>query len=106
MGTNGWLSSPDSLPFRVLWGLAASELCKKVSWLNEFRGTMLQFAKISGVMTITVTCRIDDPVLKVEEELWEESMPLRGGSRIYKLEGLKPYSQYEVKISYPASVCS
>ncbi|KAI4311134.1 hypothetical protein MLD38_036054 [Melastoma candidum] len=52
----------------------------------------------------TYARRIDDPVLKVGEELQEESMPLHGGSRIYKLEGLKPYTLYEVKISYPASV--
>ncbi|GAB4827266.1 hypothetical protein Ancab_034153 [Ancistrocladus abbreviatus] len=26
------------------------------------------------------------------------------GSRLYKLQGLKPYTWYEVKISYPASI--
>ncbi|KAI4369549.1 hypothetical protein MLD38_017976 [Melastoma candidum] len=52
----------------------------------------------------TYARRIDDLVLKVGEELQEQSMPFRGGSQIYKLEGLKPYTWYEVKISYPASI--
>ncbi|CAH2067591.1 unnamed protein product [Thlaspi arvense] len=36
-------------------------------------------------------------------ELWKETLPLHSGSLIYKLEGLKSSSWYEVKISYPAS---
>ncbi|KAK4760098.1 hypothetical protein SAY87_023229 [Trapa incisa] len=43
-------------------------------------------------------------VLKAEEELLEESLPLQAGSRVYKLEGIKPNTWYEVKISYPASI--
>ncbi|KAF8023231.1 hypothetical protein BT93_F0669 [Corymbia citriodora subsp. variegata] len=46
---------------------------------------------------------VEKTVLKVGEERWKESLPLQGGSRLYKLEGLKPYTFYEVKISYPAS---
>ncbi|KAL3746805.1 hypothetical protein ACJRO7_015704 [Eucalyptus globulus] len=47
---------------------------------------------------------VEKTVLKVGEELWKESLPLQRGSRLYKLEGLKPYTWYEVKISYPASI--
>ncbi|KAF8023232.1 hypothetical protein BT93_F0669 [Corymbia citriodora subsp. variegata] len=47
---------------------------------------------------------VEKTVLKVGEERWKESLPLQGGSRLYKLEGLKPYTFYEVKISYPASI--
>lgn len=32
-------------------------------------------------------------------------MPLNGGSLLYQLRDLKPQTWYEVKISYPASVC-
>lgn len=49
--------------------------------------------------------RIDNKVLNVGEELWRETLPLRMGSRLYQLQGLKPNTWYEVKISYPASVC-
>ncbi|KAJ0868369.1 hypothetical protein HanRHA438_Chr12g0573841 [Helianthus annuus] len=31
-------------------------------------------------------------------------MPLQNGSRIYQLQGLRPKTCYEVKISYPASI--
>ncbi|XP_048436252.1 uncharacterized protein LOC103951769 isoform X3 [Pyrus x bretschneideri] len=43
-------------------------------------------------------------VLKVGEELWRETLPLHSGSCLYWLHGLKPYTWYEVKISYPASI--
>lgn len=49
--------------------------------------------------------RVDKKVLNVGEELWREILPLRMGSRLYRLEGIKPSTWYEVKISYPASVC-
>ncbi|GLU01478.1 hypothetical protein SLE2022_187850 [Rubroshorea leprosula] len=45
-------------------------------------------------------------VLNVGEELQKESLPLQMGSRIYQLQGLKPHTWYEVKISYPASIPS
>ncbi|KAL2345665.1 hypothetical protein Fmac_006950 [Flemingia macrophylla] len=48
--------------------------------------------------------KVEDKVLKVGEELWTETMPLQGGSRFYQLQGLKPHTWYEVKISYPASI--
>ncbi|KAG5379102.1 hypothetical protein IGI04_026944 [Brassica rapa subsp. trilocularis] len=38
------------------------------------------------------------------KELWKETLPLQSGSRVYKLEGIKSNSWYEVKISYPASI--
>ncbi|KAM1013299.1 hypothetical protein ACFX13_044033 [Malus domestica] len=46
----------------------------------------------------------DIKVLKVGEELWRETLPLHSGSCLYRLHGLKPYTSYEVKISYPASI--
>ncbi|KAG2395118.1 uncharacterized protein HKW66_Vig0075060 [Vigna angularis] len=47
---------------------------------------------------------VEDKILKVGEELWRETMPLQGGSCFYQLQGLKPHTWYEVKISYPASI--
>ncbi|CAN7021681.1 unnamed protein product, partial [Brassica rapa subsp. trilocularis] len=38
------------------------------------------------------------------KELRKESLPLQSGSRVYRLQGLKSSSWYEVKISYPASI--
>ncbi|GAB4827292.1 hypothetical protein Ancab_034181 [Ancistrocladus abbreviatus] len=46
----------------------------------------------------------NNKVLNVGRELFKETLPLRMGSRLYKLQGLKPYTWYEVKISYPASI--
>ncbi|KAK7822366.1 hypothetical protein CFP56_036584 [Quercus suber] len=46
---------------------------------------------------------VDSKVLNVGEELWKETLPLQTGLRLYQLQGLKPYTWYEVKISYPAS---
>ncbi|XP_076950746.1 uncharacterized protein LOC143623797 [Bidens hawaiensis] len=40
----------------------------------------------------------------VGEVLKEETIPLQSGSRIYQLQGLRPSTWYEVKISYPASI--
>ncbi|XP_052148279.1 uncharacterized protein LOC127767096 [Oryza glaberrima] len=45
-------------------------------------------------------------VLTVGEELMGETMPLRHGSRLYRLDGTRPSAWYEVKISYPASIPS
>ncbi|XP_022729653.1 uncharacterized protein LOC111284858 isoform X2 [Durio zibethinus] len=47
---------------------------------------------------------LDATVLNVGEELKEETLPLRMGSRVYQLQGLKSLTWYEVKISYPASI--
>ncbi|CAI0441406.1 unnamed protein product [Linum tenue] len=44
-------------------------------------------------------------VLIPGNELWKETLALQGGSRLYELRGLKSNTWYEVKISYPASVC-
>ncbi|KAF7139494.1 hypothetical protein RHSIM_Rhsim07G0145000 [Rhododendron simsii] len=49
---------------------------------------------------------IDRKILNVGEELWKETLPLQMGSRLYLLEGVKSYTSYEVKISYPASIPS
>lgn len=42
--------------------------------------------------------------MNVGEELFKETLPLHMGSRYYQLQGLKPFTWYEVKISYPASI--
>ncbi|PPD86739.1 hypothetical protein GOBAR_DD16316 [Gossypium barbadense] len=49
-------------------------------------------------------CKLDGAVLNVGEELKAETLPLKLGSRVYKLQGLKSLTWYEVKISYPASI--
>ncbi|CAE5958104.1 unnamed protein product [Arabidopsis arenosa] len=46
----------------------------------------------------------DGKSLYAGKELWKETLPLKSGSRVYKLQGLKSNSWYEVKISYPASI--
>ncbi|KAF8084424.1 hypothetical protein N665_0718s0017 [Sinapis alba] len=46
----------------------------------------------------------DGKTLNVGKELWKETLPLQSGSRVYRLEGLKSSSWYEIKISYPASI--
>lgn len=50
--------------------------------------------------------RGDIKVLTVGKELWKETLPLQMGSRMYQLQGLKSHTWFEVKISYPASVCN
>ncbi|GFQ01522.1 hypothetical protein PHJA_002296100, partial [Phtheirospermum japonicum] len=42
--------------------------------------------------------------LHVGEELLKETLPLQNGDCLYQLRGLRPYTWYEVKISYPASI--
>ncbi|XP_074286965.1 uncharacterized protein LOC141612146 [Silene latifolia] len=64
----------------------------KVLWLILF---LVNFSYGYGV---------DVKVLNVGDELFEETLPLRMGSRYYQLQGLKPNTWYEVKISYPASI--
>ncbi|KVH91439.1 uncharacterized protein LOC112529700 isoform X2 [Cynara cardunculus var. scolymus] len=56
------------------------------------------------LITLQVICRADRNILNVGEELQKETLPLQSGSRIYQLEGLRPRTWYEVKISYPASI--
>ncbi|XP_071727298.1 uncharacterized protein [Rutidosis leptorrhynchoides] len=46
----------------------------------------------------------DQYVLEVGRELLKETIQLQTGSRIYQLQGLRPSTWYEVKISYPASI--
>ncbi|KAB2072574.1 hypothetical protein ERO13_A07G022184v2 [Gossypium hirsutum] len=47
---------------------------------------------------------LDGAVLNVGEELKAETLSLKMGSRVYKLQDLKSLTWYEVKISYPASI--
>ncbi|CAN7127765.1 unnamed protein product [Brassica rapa subsp. narinosa] len=60
------------------------------------------------IFMIAVPCytheRFDGKTLYAGKELWKETLPLQSGSRVYKLEGIKSNSWYEVKISYPASI--
>uniref|UniRef100_A0A1J3IXH5 Caveolin-1 protein n=1 Tax=Noccaea caerulescens TaxID=107243 RepID=A0A1J3IXH5_NOCCA len=61
------------------------------------------------VFTFVVPCYsherlFDGKTLYAGKELWKETMPLQSGSRVYRLDGLKSNSWYEVKISYPASI--
>ncbi|GAB2250904.1 hypothetical protein Droror1_Dr00017154 [Drosera rotundifolia] len=56
------------------------------------------------VVSVADGNKIDRKVLNVGKELYRETLPLRMGSRLYKLEGLKPSAWYELKISYPASI--
>lgn len=57
------------------------------------------------VLLVDIYLRFDVKTLYAGKELWKETLPLKSGSRVYKLQGLKSNSWYEVKISYPASVC-
>ncbi|KAM5565602.1 hypothetical protein ABKV19_019557 [Rosa sericea] len=59
---------------------------------------------IVGGSSLSHGSPIDKKVLNVGEELWRENLPLRMGSRLYRLQGIKPDTWYEVKISYPASI--
>ncbi|KAL5552791.1 hypothetical protein UlMin_040192 [Ulmus minor] len=54
--------------------------------------------------TLITNFEIDNKILKVGEELWKETLPLQMGSRLYQLQGFKPHTRYEVKISYSASI--
>ncbi|KAJ4834811.1 hypothetical protein Tsubulata_013979 [Turnera subulata] len=64
------------------------------------------FCFITGILTSTSGKMIefDSKALLVGKEVWKETLPLQMGSRLYQLQGLKPETWYEVKISYPASI--
>ncbi|KAI3881301.1 hypothetical protein MKX03_005148 [Papaver bracteatum] len=55
-----------------------------------------------GVLTTTSTDTYK--ALNVGENLLRETLPFEMGSRLYRLNGLKSSTWYEVKISYPASI--
>ncbi|CAN8304584.1 unnamed protein product [Cochlearia groenlandica] len=75
---------------------------------------MLEIGDIEGyfifcliVFLFATPCYSDESLLKTlyaDKELWKETLPLKSGSRVYRLQGLKSSSWYEVKISYPASI--
>ncbi|KAL5726578.1 hypothetical protein ACHQM5_009611 [Ranunculus cassubicifolius] len=50
--------------------------------------------------------KVEHKVLNVGKELQKEILPLKSGSGIYELRGIKSSTWYEVKISYPASIPS
>ncbi|KAJ4723492.1 Caveolin-1 [Melia azedarach] len=59
---------------------------------------------LSSSLTLSHGDNFAGKILNVGEELWKETLPLRMGSRLYQLQGLKSFNWYEVKISYPASI--
>ncbi|KAG7590350.1 hypothetical protein ISN44_As07g025250 [Arabidopsis suecica] len=59
---------------------------------------------VNGLPCLGHENMFDVKALYVGKELWRETLSLQSGSRVYKLEGLKSNSCYEVKISYPASI--
>ncbi|XP_057520080.1 uncharacterized protein LOC130800514 [Amaranthus tricolor] len=70
---------------------------------------MLSFFNIIGLTVLSFSTfsygySVDHNVLYVGKELFAETLPLHMGSHYYLLQGLKPYTWYEVKISYPASI--
>ncbi|KAI3904296.1 hypothetical protein MKW92_039262 [Papaver armeniacum] len=61
-------------------------------------------ASVIGAVSLDKVNMMDSKVLNVGEELQRETLPLQMGSRLYRLNGLKSSTWYEVKISYPASI--
>ncbi|KAI3887120.1 hypothetical protein MKX03_008060, partial [Papaver bracteatum] len=61
-------------------------------------------ASVVGAVSLDQENMVDSKVLNVGEELLRETLPLQMGSRLYRLNGLKSSTWYEVKISYPASI--
>ncbi|XP_026399989.1 uncharacterized protein LOC113295876 isoform X1 [Papaver somniferum] len=59
---------------------------------------------VIGAVSLDQEKMADSKVLNVGEELLRETLPLQMGSRLYRLNGLKSSTWYEVKISYPASI--
>ncbi|XP_021277723.1 uncharacterized protein LOC110411743 isoform X1 [Herrania umbratica] len=73
---------------------------------NEFNSLILLYVLIFIISSSIFSHgeMLDGSVLNVGEELKKETLPLRMGSRVYQLQGLKSLTWYEVKISYPASI--
>lgn len=73
------------------------------------RNTLVHLFLLSQAIQVQCSAlyyyRADSKFLNVGEELLRETLPLQMGLRLYQLQGVKPYTWYEVKISYPASVC-
>lgn len=65
---------------------------------------MISFSLPDAGLSVTHMQEVGIKVLNVAEELQRETLPLKMGRRLYKLNGLKESSWYEVKISYPASI--
>nr|XP_043623061.1 uncharacterized protein LOC122594816 [Erigeron canadensis] len=66
--------------------------------------TQVCFFMLFLIISLQLIFGTDTNVLNVGKELQKETIPLQNGSRFYKLQGLKPSTWYEVKISYPASI--
>ncbi|MBA0576618.1 hypothetical protein Golob_024465, partial [Gossypium lobatum] len=66
--------------------------------------SILSSSLLAAQPSVMGKCKLDGAVLNVGEELKAETLPLKMGSRVYKLQGLKSLTWYEVKISYPASI--
>ncbi|XP_006650751.1 uncharacterized protein LOC102717971 [Oryza brachyantha] len=65
-----------------------------------------QLLVLSTLLLSSANSMEEGRVLAVGEELMGETMPLRHGRRLYRLDGARPSAWYEVKISYPASIPS
>lgn len=73
-------------------------------FVNKFSISLNVLGLILFCVTFYCANGIDNKVLIVGKELFKETLPLHMGSCYYQLQGLKPYTWYEVKISYPASI--
>ncbi|XP_062177829.1 uncharacterized protein LOC133882638, partial [Alnus glutinosa] len=65
---------------------------------------LTRFKEQALLVSASLGLRFHSKPLNAGEELHKETLPLQLGSRLYKLQGLKPYTWYEVKISYPTSI--
>ncbi|GJN22945.1 hypothetical protein PR202_gb10555 [Eleusine coracana subsp. coracana] len=67
---------------------------------------VLVFLLLATLLPSSVAHSAEARRLSVGKELFGETMPLRHGRRVYRIDGLRPSAWYEVKISYPASIPS
>ncbi|KAB8108314.1 hypothetical protein EE612_043891 [Oryza sativa] len=89
----------------LLSTLLLSSASRSVPFLcHDPRGLTVLFLNLS---LCVLPCSLEEGrVLTVGDELMGETMLLRHGSRLYRLDGTRSSAWYEVKISYPASIPS
>ncbi|KAL5155976.1 hypothetical protein HKD37_19G054934 [Glycine soja] len=100
-----WRNSPSKLTLRFylkIWLSSSLSICH-ICTCNMLILLCILHIILNGP-TLCLGNKVEDKILKVGEELWRETLPLQGGSCFYQLQGLKPHTWYEVKISYPASI--
>lgn len=80
-------------------------VCFKMHYAGSYNCCITLFA-LGFIVSILPFCYGDliRRALIVGEELQKETLPLQSGSCLYQINGLKPQTWYEVKISYPASI--